>query len=94
MAGKAENEEKSKRPADTAFKQQNLKAWRPILTPKTVILTFFIVGILFVPIGAAVLVTSSNVRSCKLQWSPSARMQTRTHAKCDALRMIECSSVC
>jgi len=61
MAGKADGEEKSKRPANTAFKQQNLKAWRPILTPKTVILTFFIVGIIFVPIGIAVLVTSQNI---------------------------------
>ena len=26
----------SRRPANTAFKQQRLKAWQPILTPKTV----------------------------------------------------------
>jgi len=61
MAGAKDGEEKSKRPANTAFKQQNLKAWRPILTPKTVISTFFIVGIIFVPIGVIVLVTSQNI---------------------------------
>ena len=33
--------------ADTAFKQQRLKAWQPILTPKTVLPTLFIIGILF-----------------------------------------------
>ncbi|OSX64635.1 hypothetical protein POSPLADRAFT_1178196 [Postia placenta MAD-698-R-SB12] len=40
-----------RRPANTAFKQQRLKAWQPILTPKTVLPTLFIVGILFAPIG-------------------------------------------
>ena len=37
---------------DTAFKQQRLKAWQPIFTPKTVLPTFFIIGIIFAPIGA------------------------------------------
>jgi len=40
-----------RRPANTAFKQQRLKAWQPILTPKTVLPTLFIVGIIFAPIG-------------------------------------------
>jgi len=40
-----------RRPANTAFKQQRLKAWQPILTPKTVLPTLFIIGILFAPIG-------------------------------------------
>lgn len=29
---------------DTAFKQQRLPAWQPILTPKWVIITFSIIG--------------------------------------------------
>lgn len=41
-----------RRPANTAFKQQRLKAWQPILTPKTVLPTLFIIGIIFAPIGA------------------------------------------
>ncbi|GBE82525.1 cell cycle control protein [Sparassis latifolia] len=40
-----------RRPANTAFKQQRLKAWQPILTPKTVLPTLFIIGIVFAPIG-------------------------------------------
>jgi len=40
-----------RRPANTAFKQQRLKAWQPILTPKTVLPTLFIIGIIFAPIG-------------------------------------------
>ena len=37
---------------DTAFKQQRLKAWQPTLTPKTVLPTFFVIGLLYAPIGA------------------------------------------
>jgi len=48
-----------KRPANTAFKQQRLKAWQPILTPKTVLPTLLIIGIIFAPIGA-LLITGSN----------------------------------
>ncbi|TDL27214.1 Lem3/Cdc50 [Rickenella mellea] len=50
-----------KRPANTAFKQQRLKAWQPILTPKTVLPTLFIIGILFAPIGALLVWGSSRV---------------------------------
>ncbi|TFY75293.1 hypothetical protein EWM64_g8719, partial [Hericium alpestre] len=48
-----------KRPANTAFKQQRLKAWQPILTPKTVLPTLFIIGILFAPIGGLLVWGSS-----------------------------------
>lgn len=46
---------------DTAFKQQRLKAWQPILTASTALPVFFIVGIVFVPIGAVLLVASDGV---------------------------------
>lgn len=48
---------------DTAFKQQRLKAWQPILTPKTVLPTFILVGILFAPIGGLLLWASDTVSS-------------------------------
>jgi len=51
----------SKRPANTAFKQQRLKAWQPILTPKPVILAFLIVGIIFIPIGIGIVISSNEV---------------------------------
>lgn len=56
MAGVA-----SKRPDNSAFKQQTLKAWRPILTPQLVILLFSVVGIIFVPIGGIILSVSNQV---------------------------------
>jgi hypothetical protein len=50
-------------PTDTAFKQQRLKAWQPILTPATVLPTFFLVGLIFVPLGGVLLWGSNQVSS-------------------------------
>ena len=54
-------EQKSKRPEDSAFKQQRLPAWQPLLTPKWVIGTFFVIGIIFLPIGIAIVLYSAEV---------------------------------
>ncbi|KAG8513197.1 Cell cycle control protein 50A, partial [Galemys pyrenaicus] len=53
---------KNRRPDNTAFKQQRLPAWQPILTAGTVLPTFFIVGLIFIPIGIGIFVTSNNIR--------------------------------
>ncbi|KAF8350907.1 cell cycle control protein [Amanita rubescens] len=58
-----------RRPANTAFKQQRLKAWQPILTPKTVLPTFFIIGILFAPIGGLLIWGSSLVTEITLDYT-------------------------
>lgn len=47
--------------ADTNFKQQRLKAWQPILTARTALPLFFIIGVVFIPIGSVLLVASDNV---------------------------------
>ena len=47
---------------DTPFKQQRLKAWQPILTPNWVIGTFFLVGLIFIPIGVFLFEENKNVR--------------------------------
>lgn len=52
---------KSKRPSDSAFKQQRLPAWQPVLTAGTVLPTFFIIGIAFIPVGIALLYFSNEV---------------------------------
>lgn len=51
----------SRRPPNNSFRQQTMKAWRPILTPAWVIGSFLAVGVVFVPIGAVCLVTSQSV---------------------------------
>ncbi|KAF2660877.1 CDC50 family protein-like protein [Lophiostoma macrostomum CBS 122681] len=60
---------KSRRPANTAFRQQRLKAWQPILTPKTVLPLFFIVGIIFAPIGGLLLYASSQVKEISIDYT-------------------------
>lgn len=75
-----ENEDKvkwSKRPANTAFKQQRLKAWQPILTPATVLPTFFLVGLIFVPLGGVLLWGSNQVSTGPINPIASQRPQTR-----------------
>ncbi|GAB0089759.1 Cell cycle control protein 50A [Sergentomyia squamirostris] len=53
---------KSKRPSETNFKQQRLPAWQPVMTAKTVLPSFFIIGIAFIPVGVALLYFSDNVQ--------------------------------
>lgn len=56
-----ENNVKSKRPSSSAFKQQRLPAWQPMLTAGTVLPSFFIIGIAFIPVGIALLMFSNAV---------------------------------
>ncbi|KPM42054.1 Meiotically up-regulated gene 89 protein [Neonectria ditissima] len=72
---KQPDKKKSRRPANTAFRQQRLKAWQPILTPKTVLPLFFIIGIIFAPIGGLLLYASAQVQEIRLDY---------THCKTDA----------
>jgi len=51
----------SRRPLRTAFKQQQLPAWQPILTPFPVIISFLVIGAAFIPIGVALLLASNAV---------------------------------
>lgn len=57
---------KTRRPDNTAFKQQRLPAWQPILTAGTVLPTFFIIGLIFIPIGIGIFVTSNNIREIEV----------------------------
>lgn len=66
---KNQDKKKSKRPANTAFRQQRLKAWQPILTPKTVLPLFFAIGVIFAPIGGGLLYASTTVRMISLDYT-------------------------
>ncbi|KZP29894.1 cell cycle control protein [Athelia psychrophila] len=67
-----------RRPANTAFKQQRLKAWQPILTPKTVLPTLFIIGILFAPIGGLLVWGSSLVSELTLDYTNCDQLNAQT----------------
>ncbi|KAK5558041.1 alkylphosphocholine resistance protein lem3 [Exophiala xenobiotica] len=61
--------QKNRRPANTAFRQQRLKAWQPILTPKTVLPIFFAIGIIFAPIGGLLLWASASVQELVIDYT-------------------------
>lgn len=61
--------EASDRPPDSDFHQQNLKAWQPLLTPPWVVATFFIIGIIFVPIGVVILKASEGVQEYSARYN-------------------------
>lgn len=58
---------KSKKPDNTAFKQQRLPAWQPILTAGTVLPAFFMIGLIFIPIGIGLFVTSNNIKEFEVR---------------------------
>lgn len=63
---------------DTAFKQQRLKAWQPILTPKTVLPTLFIIAVLFAPIGGLLIWGSSLVSELTLDYTNCEKLTPAT----------------
>ncbi|RCH88438.1 hypothetical protein CU097_006578 [Rhizopus azygosporus] len=62
-------ETKSRKPANTAFKQQRLKAWQPLLTPKTVLPTLLAAGIIFAPLGGLFLYESDTVNEIVIDYT-------------------------
>ncbi|SAM02888.1 hypothetical protein [Absidia glauca] len=60
---------KSRKPANTAFKQQRLKAWQPLLTPKTVLPTLFAAGIVLAPLGGLFLYESETVNEIVIDYT-------------------------
>ncbi|XP_072035100.1 cell cycle control protein 50A-like [Amphiura filiformis] len=72
-------EKKSRKPGNTAFKQQRLPAWQPILTAGTVLPAFFLIGIIFVPLGVGFLVTSNKVDQIILDYTECEYMNATTN---------------
>lgn len=64
-----ETKQKSRKPPNTAFRQQRLKAWQPILTPRTVLPLFFCVTIIFAPLGGVMLWASNTVQEIVIDYS-------------------------
>ncbi|PWN96406.1 Lem3/Cdc50 [Tilletiopsis washingtonensis] len=58
-----------RKPANTAWRQQRLKAWQPVLTPRTVLPTFFLVGLLFAPIGAVLYYYATKVSEFTIDYT-------------------------
>eukprot|EP01062_Namystynia_karyoxenos_P024159 TRINITY_DN19396_c0_g1_i1.p1 TRINITY_DN19396_c0_g1~~TRINITY_DN19396_c0_g1_i1.p1 ORF type:complete len:529 (+),score=102.12 TRINITY_DN19396_c0_g1_i1:127-1587(+) len=60
----------TRRPADTPFKQQRLRAWQPVFTPHWVVACFVFTATVFLPIGALVIVASDQVMEHELRYDP------------------------
>ncbi|KAH3688993.1 hypothetical protein WICPIJ_000052 [Wickerhamomyces pijperi] len=60
---------KSRRPPNTAFRQQRLKSWQPILTPKSVLPLLLIIAIIFSPLGIAILLVTLDVQDFVVDYS-------------------------
>lgn len=67
---------KSRKPPNTAFRQQRLKAWQPIMTPKTVIPFLFILACIFGPLGIGILFTVTRVEYMSIEYGNCADKAT------------------
>ncbi|KAK1796227.1 hypothetical protein P4O66_009298 [Electrophorus voltai] len=68
-SGPGGNAVRTKKPDNTAFKQQRLPAWQPIITAGTVLPAFFIIGLIFIPIGIGLYVTSNNIKEFEIDYT-------------------------
>lgn len=59
----------SRRPPNTAFRQQRLKSWQPVLTAKLVLPLLLLIGVIFIPIGLGIFLTTFNVELVQINYS-------------------------
>lgn len=78
---KKEKKRVSQKPQDLAFKQQNLLAWMPIITPATFLPLLFIFGIVFVPVGAGLLLCHRNLKVFSVDYT-HCRSVTEPNSTC------------
>lgn len=77
--------------SDSAFKQQRLPAWQPILTAGTVLPTFFVIGIAFIPVGIGLLYFSDEVKEYTVDYTLCTM---KNGSKCADLIQANSSFVC
>lgn len=59
---KEEKDSSSNRPDNTAFTQQRLPAWQPILSAGIIIPGFVLIGLAFIGVGVALFIASRNIQ--------------------------------
>ncbi|MBN3290401.1 CC50A protein, partial [Polypterus senegalus] len=60
---------KDNKPDNTAFTQQRLPAWQPVLSVGIVLPLFFIIGLAFIGIGIGLLITSNNIQEFEEEYT-------------------------
>lgn len=73
-----EPKQKSRKPPNTALRQQRLRAWQPILTPKSALPIYFCIAIVFAVLGAIQLYASSTVQELIIDYSQCENLATTT----------------
>ena len=63
-------------PKNSKFKQQTLPAWQPILTAGTVLPTFFVIGVAFIPIGVGLMYFSNTVKEVLVEYTDCTQVAT------------------
>ncbi|KAL5112176.1 Cell cycle control protein 50A [Taenia crassiceps] len=86
----------SKKPKESKFYQQKLWAWQPILTASNICPYFYIVAILFIPLGAFFLATSNGVAEISIPYthcvsSGSSGTSCAEHVKDPSLGPCQCT---
>lgn len=66
----------SRRPPNTAFRQQRLKSWQPVLTAGVVIPLLLLVAIIFIPIGIGILLATYKVEQVQIDYSKCDKLAT------------------
>lgn len=74
----------SKKPKNTALKQQRLPAWQPILTAKTVFPLFFGIGVVFVGLGGMLLHFSNIVNEIVIDYTDC---ESSNGTRCSAINV-------
>ncbi|XP_056415260.1 cell cycle control protein 50C-like [Hyla sarda] len=67
----------SKCPDNTAFKQQRIPAWKPTLTPESVLSSFFIIGLFCLAVGISWIVATTNVKEIWITYSDNCSYCTQ-----------------
>ncbi|AAS52091.1 ADR170Cp [Eremothecium gossypii ATCC 10895] len=68
--------QKSKKPPNTAFRQQRLKAWQPILSPQSILPLLILLSGAFAPIGIALIISANNVQNLVIDYSQCGKHAT------------------
>merc|ERR1712032_1452710 len=71
----------SNEPKNSKFKQQALPAWQPILTAGTVLPTFFVIGVAFIPIGVGLMYFSDTVKEVSIEYT-DCKMDSDANKMC------------
>ncbi|XP_023263211.1 cell cycle control protein 50A-like [Seriola lalandi dorsalis] len=64
-----QEQESTNRPDNTAFTQQRLPAWQPMLSAGIVIPGFVLIGLAFIGIGVALFVTSRSIQVLEIDYT-------------------------